>query len=73
MSFPKEYVAESKVVRSLYISRVQGKRGAAAWAPKVARDVIPTELRKAGAHVDVVEAYETVVPRSSRLADGRCC
>ena len=33
---------------------------------KVARDVIPTELRKAGAQVDVVEAYETVVPRASR-------
>ena len=33
---------------------------------KVARDVIPFELRKAGAHVDVVEAYETVVPESSR-------
>ena len=33
---------------------------------RVARDVIPRELRKAGAHVDVVEAYETVVPQSSR-------
>jgi uroporphyrinogen-III synthase len=33
---------------------------------KVARDVIPRELRKAGAQVDVVEAYETVIPRSSR-------
>jgi uroporphyrinogen-III synthase len=33
---------------------------------KVARDVIPRELRKAGAQVDVVEAYETVVPPSSR-------
>jgi uroporphyrinogen-III synthase len=33
---------------------------------KVARDVIPRELRKAGAHVDVVEAYETVIPQSSR-------
>jgi len=33
---------------------------------KVARDVIPRELRKAGARVDVVEAYETVVPQSSR-------
>jgi uroporphyrinogen-III synthase len=33
---------------------------------KVARDVIPRELRKAGAHVDVVEAYETVVPETSR-------
>jgi len=33
----------------------------------VARDVIPRELRKAGATVDVVEAYETVVPKSSRV------
>ena len=32
---------------------------------KVARDVIPRELRKAGATVDVVEAYETVAPKSS--------
>jgi uroporphyrinogen-III synthase len=60
---PKEYVAES-VVRSLK-RRVQGKRVLLVRA-KVARDVIPHELRKAGAHVDVVEAYETVVPQSSR-------
>ena len=60
---PKEYVAES-VVRSLR-RRVNGKRVLLVRA-KVARDVIPRELRKAGAHVDVVEAYETVVPRSSR-------
>jgi uroporphyrinogen-III synthase len=60
---PKEYVAES-VVRSLK-SKVKGKRVLLVRA-KVARDVIPRELRKAGAHVDVVEAYETVVPRSSR-------
>jgi len=33
---------------------------------KVARDVIPRELRKMGAKVDVVEAYETVVPASSK-------
>jgi len=33
---------------------------------KVARDVIPRKLRKMGAKVDVVEAYETVVPPSSR-------
>jgi len=33
---------------------------------KVARDVIPDELRAAGAMVDVVEAYETVVPKRSR-------
>ena len=60
---PKEYVAES-VVKSLK-SKVKGKRVLLVRA-KVARDVIPNELRKAGAHVDVVEAYETVVPKSSR-------
>jgi uroporphyrinogen-III synthase len=60
---PKEYVAES-VVRSLR-NKVKGKRVLLVRA-KVARDVIPQELRKAGAQVDVVEAYETVVPRSSR-------
>lgn len=60
---PKEYVAES-VVRSLR-RRVRGKSVLLVRA-KVARDVIPCELRKAGAHVDVVEAYETVVPESSR-------
>ena len=60
---PKEYVAES-VVRSLK-TKVKGKRVLLVRA-KVARDVIPRELRKARAHVDVVEAYETVVPQSSR-------
>jgi uroporphyrinogen-III synthase len=60
---PKEYVAES-VVKSLR-NRVPGKRVLVARA-KVARDVIPQELRKLGAHVDVVEAYETIVPQSSR-------
>jgi uroporphyrinogen-III synthase len=61
---PKEYVAES-VVRSLK-NKVKGKRVLLVRA-KVARDVIPRELRKAGAHVDVIEAYETVVPQSSRI------
>jgi uroporphyrinogen-III synthase len=60
---PKEYVAES-VVKSLK-SKVQGKRVLLVRA-KVARDVIPHELRRAGAQVEVVEAYETVVPRDSR-------
>jgi uroporphyrinogen-III synthase len=59
---PKEYVAES-VVASLK-RRVKGKRVLLVRA-KVARDVIPRELRKAGAEVDVVEAYETVAPKSS--------
>lgn len=60
---PKEYVAES-VVRSLR-RRVNGKRVLLVRA-KVARDVIPRDLRRAGAYVHVVEAYETVVPQSSR-------
>jgi uroporphyrinogen-III synthase len=61
---PEEYVAES-VVKSLR-SRVKGKRALLARA-KVARDVIPRELRKLGAQVDVVEAYETVIPAKSRV------
>jgi uroporphyrinogen-III synthase len=60
---PREYVAES-VVRSLR-SRVRG-RSVLLVRAKVARDVIPRELRRAGAQVDVVEAYETVEPQSSR-------
>jgi uroporphyrinogen-III synthase len=60
---PREYVAEA-VVASLR-RKVKGKRVLLARA-KVARDVIPLELRKLGARVDVVEAYETVVPRASR-------
>jgi uroporphyrinogen-III synthase len=60
---PEEYVAES-VVRSLK-SKVKGKRVLLVRA-KVARDVIPRELRSVAHTVDVVEAYETVVPQSSR-------
>lgn len=61
---PQEYVAES-VVKSLR-RRIGGKRVLLARA-KVARDVIPRQLRMLGAEVDVVEAYETVIPRSSRM------
>ncbi|MFZ0732049.1 MAG: uroporphyrinogen-III synthase [Candidatus Sulfotelmatobacter sp.] len=60
---PKEYVAES-VVSSLS-SKVKGKRLLLVRA-KIARDVIPRELRKAGAQIDVVEAYESIVPAASR-------
>jgi uroporphyrinogen-III synthase len=60
---PEEYVAESVV--SALRGRVSGKRVLLVRA-KVARDVIPRELRAAGAEVDVVEAYETIVPKSSR-------
>jgi uroporphyrinogen-III synthase len=60
---PEEYVAES-VVKGLR-DQTKGKRVALIRA-KVARDVIPEELRRAGAEVDVIEAYETVVPEKSR-------
>lgn len=59
---PSEYVAEM-VVKALR-NKVSGKRVLLARA-RVARDVISDELRKAGAVVDVVEAYETVVPPGS--------
>jgi uroporphyrinogen-III synthase len=52
------------VVESLR-DRVCGKRVLLCRA-KVARDVIPRELRKLGAYVDVVEAYETVIPKTSQ-------
>jgi uroporphyrinogen-III synthase len=61
---PEEFVAES-VVKGLR-DKVKDKRVLLIRA-KVARDVIPDELRAAGAQVDVVEAYETVVPKKSRL------
>jgi uroporphyrinogen-III synthase len=61
---PEEYVAES-VVKGLR-DKVNGKRVLLVRA-KVARDVIPEELRSAGATVDVVEAYETVVPKKSQI------
>ena len=62
---PKEYVAEAVVaaLRNL----VKGERVLLVRA-KVARDVIPNSLRELGAKVHVVEAYETVVPESSRTA-----
>lgn len=61
---PKEYVAES-IVESL-ADKVPGKRVLLCRA-KIARDVIPRELRHLGAFLDVVEAYETVIPRASRI------
>lgn len=61
---PEQYVAES-VVKSLR-KRVRGQRVLLARA-RVARDIIPQELGRLGARVDVVEAYETVVPMASRI------
>jgi uroporphyrinogen-III synthase len=61
---PKEYVAES-IVDALS-GKVKGTRVLLCRA-KIARDVIPRELRKMGAYLDVVEAYETVIPQASRV------
>ena len=57
---PEKYVAES-VIEALRGKIFKGSRVLLVRA-KVARDVLPDELRKAGAQVDVIEAYETVVP-----------
>jgi uroporphyrinogen III methyltransferase / synthase len=57
---PDEYVAESLLkafqAENLEWQRILLPRAAAA------RDVIPVELRRRGAIVDVVEAYRTVIP-----------
>jgi uroporphyrinogen-III synthase len=60
---PEKYIAES-VVEALK-GKTEGKRVLLVRA-KVARDVLPTELRKAGAKVDVAEAYETHVPARAK-------
>ena len=60
---PPRYVAE-EVVHMLR-KQVKGERVLLVRA-KVARDVIPEELRHAGAQVDVVEAYQTVIPEGAK-------
>jgi uroporphyrinogen-III synthase len=60
---PDRYVAEA-VVEALK-GETKGKRVLLVRA-KVARDVLPIELRKAGAKVDVAEAYETHVPKGAK-------
>ncbi len=59
---PKEYVAESLV--DALRNQVAGQNVLLVRA-RVARDVIPAELDKAGAMVNVVDAYQTVVPAAS--------
>jgi uroporphyrinogen-III synthase len=60
---PEKYVAES-VVDALK-GKTEGKRVLLVRA-KVARDVLPIELKKAGAKVDVAEAYETHIPAGAK-------
>jgi uroporphyrinogen-III synthase len=60
---PKRYVAES-IVEALR-GRITGEGRVLLVRAKVARDVLPTELRKMGAEVDVIEAYETRIPKDA--------
>jgi uroporphyrinogen-III synthase len=60
---PDRYVAEA-VVEALE-GKTEGKRVLLVRA-KVARDVLPIELRKSGGKVDVAEAYETHVPKAAK-------
>ncbi len=60
---PLEYRAEA-IFEGLQKEKLKGKNILIPRA-KVARDVLPEELRKAGAVVDVVEVYRTVLPREN--------
>jgi len=57
---PSEYRAES-IFEGLKKEDLRGKRLLIPRA-KLARDVLPQELRKTGASVDVVEVYQTIRP-----------
>lgn len=56
----REYVAEG-LLEAFAAHDLAGKRVLLPRAA-VARDLVPTELRRRGAEVDVVEAYRTVIP-----------
>ena len=60
---PEEYVAEG-LIRAFASENLAGKKILLPRAA-VARDLIPSELAKLGAQVDVVEAYRNVVPPHS--------
>jgi uroporphyrinogen III methyltransferase/synthase len=60
---PGEYRAEA-ILEVLRKENLKGKKILIPRA-KVARDILPEELRKAGAVVDVVEVYQTVRPQEN--------
>jgi uroporphyrinogen III methyltransferase/synthase len=60
---PQEYRAEA-ILEGLQKEKLKGKNILIPRA-RVARDVLPEELRKAGAAVDVVEVYQTVLPKEN--------
>jgi len=59
---PEEYVAESLIAA---LGEQTGDQHVLIARAAVARDVIPEALAKTGATVDVVDAYQTVIPESS--------
>jgi len=59
---PKQYQAEG-ILEELLSKNMFGKRVLIPRAAK-ARDILPETLRQRGARVDVVEAYQTVLPRA---------
>ena len=61
---PDEYRAEA-VIASFRDRDVKGSRILLPRAEK-AREILPEELRKMGAHVDVVHAYKTIKPEYNR-------
>lgn len=62
---PEKYVAES-VIEAMRPHMFKSSHVLLVRA-KVARDVLPDELRKMGAQVDVVEAYETRIPADAEV------
>jgi uroporphyrinogen III methyltransferase/synthase len=61
---PDEYRAEAVV----YSFKSLGVKGANILLPRAekAREILPEELRKMGAHVEVVHAYRTIKPEDDR-------
>lgn len=60
---PREYQAEA-IFAGLKKENLKGKKILLPRA-KIARDILPDELEKAGAVVDVVEVYQTVRPKGN--------
>jgi len=61
---PENFVAESLIES---IEKIKGQRFLLPRA-KVAREILPEQLRKMGAVVDVVPAYQTILPSPSTSA-----
>jgi uroporphyrinogen-III synthase len=59
---PESYVAESLV--TALATRIQGRHVLLARAA-IARDIIPDALRKSGATVNVVDAYQNTIPANA--------